>query len=341
MEVGPFPKPGLATVATTGSTARAGIADDPAIWVHPTDPSLSLLIGTDKGTAGGLHVFDLQGTELQFVPGGRHNNVDVRYGFMRPTGPVDLVAACDRNTNQIDIYTVDPQTRLLAAAGTIQTGVVVYGYAMYHSRATGKYYGIVSSDNGVEQWELVARPDGTVGGVLARTYASSHLIEGIVADDELGHLYLGEERYGIYKYNAEPGTPSTPLATVDEVGSASQLQGDVEGLAIYYRRDGLGYLVASSQGNDRYTVYRREGSNEYLGTFELSGARDTDGIDVTNMALGSRYPQGLIVVQNRDVDFRIARWQDVAKALGLAVDTAGYDVRARVPSSEAPPHRVE
>jgi hypothetical protein len=60
------------------------------------------------------------------------------------------------------------------------------------------------------------------------------------------------------------------------------------------------------------------------------------------MALGSRYPQGLIVVQNRDVDFRIARWQDVAKALGLAVDTAGYDVRPpMVPFSDALPHRVE
>jgi 3-phytase len=37
-------------------------ADDPAIWVHPVDPALSLVLGTDK--KGGLNVFDLEGKRL-------------------------------------------------------------------------------------------------------------------------------------------------------------------------------------------------------------------------------------------------------------------------------------
>lgn len=329
-ETGPFPKTGLFTIATSGSTGPAGIADDPAIWVHPADPSLSLVIGTNKNTSGGLHVFDLQGTQLQFVAGGRHNNADLRYGFALQGNLVDLVSACDRTTNQIDVYAVDSATRTLTPVGNIQTGVSVYGYIMYHSRATGRYYGIVSSGSRVEQWEFVARADGTVGGVLAKTYATSHLIEGMVADDELGWLYLAEESTGIYRYDAEPGRPNTRLATVDVVGSPTQLVADIEGLTLYYRRGGLGYLIASSQGNDRFIVYRREGGNAYLGTFTLTQVGDTDGIDVNNMDLGSLYPQGMFVAQNSDSNFRMARWQDVANALGLAIDTPGYNVRGRL-----------
>jgi myo-inositol-hexaphosphate 3-phosphohydrolase len=326
-ETGPFPKAGLFSVHASGQTGPVSSADDPAIWVHPTDPSLSVVIGTNKNTSGGLHVFNLQGTQLQFVAGGKHNNVDVRYGFMLGGVSVDLVSVCDRNNDQIDIYTIDPATRQLTQVGTIQAGIEVYGYAMYQSRTTGKFYGFVASSDGVEQWEFVDRGNGTVGGVRVRTFPSGHLIEGIAADDELGYLYLAEESQGIFKYYAEPDRPTTRLATVDVVGSATQLIEDVEGLTIYYRRNGTGYLIASSQGNDRFVVYRREGNNQYLGTFEVPEANSTDGIDVINMALGPLYPLGMFVAQNGDRDFQMVRWQDIANALGLAIDTQGYDVR--------------
>ncbi len=325
-ETGPFPKSGLFTVQASGQTAQVGTADDPAIWVHPTDASRSLVIGTNKDTNGGLHVFDLNGNELQFEPGGKHNNVDVRYGFVLGGQKVDLVSACDRNDDRIDVYRVDPALRRLVPVGTIQTGIGVYGYAMYHSRATDRFYGIVASGDGVEQWELVDQ-GGSVGGVLVRAITAGNLIEGVVADDELGYLYLAEEDHGIYKYLAEPDQPSTRLATVDVVGSSTQLVADIEGLSIYYREDGLGYLIASSQGNDRFVVYRREGSNPYLGTFEVPSAGDTDGIDVINMTLGPLYPQGMFVAQNKDRDFQLVPWPSIANALGLAIDTQGYDVR--------------
>lgn len=40
-------------------------ANDPAIWLHPTDFTLSTIIGTDKQNS--LYVYDLTGTELQFI----------------------------------------------------------------------------------------------------------------------------------------------------------------------------------------------------------------------------------------------------------------------------------
>jgi hypothetical protein len=74
-------------------------------------------------------------------------------------------------------------------------------------------------------------------------------------------------------------------------------------------------------------VYRREGANPHLGTFAIASAEDTDGLDVVNMPLGPLFPQGMFVVQNSDRDFQMVPWQRIATALGLAIDTQGYDVR--------------
>ena len=36
-------------------------SDDPAFWIHPEDPSKSLVIGNDKEADGGIYAFDLDG----------------------------------------------------------------------------------------------------------------------------------------------------------------------------------------------------------------------------------------------------------------------------------------
>ena len=64
---------------------RRNDPDDPAIWIHPADPSKSLMLGTDKmESTGGLYVFGLDGALRQSIaPLDRPNNVDVEYGFRR------------------------------------------------------------------------------------------------------------------------------------------------------------------------------------------------------------------------------------------------------------------
>src|SRR5687767_11274914 len=66
------------TPAFVTTDAVAEDSDDPAIWIHPTDPSKSLIIGTDKG--GGLYTFNLQGKILsdRTKTGlSRPNNIDI------------------------------------------------------------------------------------------------------------------------------------------------------------------------------------------------------------------------------------------------------------------------
>src|SRR5213595_2256755 len=67
-------------------------ADDPAVWIHPQDPAMSLILGTDK--LGGLHSYNMDGSDHQVVSEGtRPNNVDVIYGFRLDGRPVDLAVA--------------------------------------------------------------------------------------------------------------------------------------------------------------------------------------------------------------------------------------------------------
>ena len=92
--------------------SRGDAADDPAIWIHPGDPALSLVLGTDK--KGGLNVFDLDGRRLQIVSdGSRPNNVDVVYGFPLGGKTVDLaVAGTSRESRSgIMIWRIDPASR--------------------------------------------------------------------------------------------------------------------------------------------------------------------------------------------------------------------------------------
>jgi len=157
-----------------------------------------------------------------------------------------------------------------------------------------------------------------------------------VADDEHGYLYVGEEDVAIWRYDAEPNA-GTSRTVVDTVG-AGRLKADVEGLAIYYGPNGTGHLIASSQGNDEFVVYERTGTNAHMGTFELAGVKNTDGIEVTNVGLGSQFAQGMFVAQNNDKNFKFVPWQSIATSISpaLIIDVNAWDPRGPYVPPEPP-----
>jgi 3-phytase len=97
-----------------------------------------------------------------------------------------------------------------------------------------------------------------------------------------------------------------PAGTIVGPGNAAvsgtHIQPDLEGLSIYYRGDGKGYLLASSQGDDTYHVFKRDDArhvrSRFVGTFKIEGAGATDGLDISNVAVSAAFPKGIIVVQN-------------------------------------------
>jgi 3-phytase len=313
-----------ATVETDPVPHDGDAADDPAIWVHPTDPAKSVIVGTDK--RGGLALYDLAGKQIQFLPAGDFDNVDLRTGFLLSGRPVTLVTAGNRRDNTIAVYRLDEAGRRLleVAARTLHPGVAIYGSCMYHSRRSGRYYAIVTSKTGaVEQWELYER-GGAIDGRRVRGLRLGSQTEGCVTDDDLGFLYLSEEAKGIWKYGAEPDARDSGTL-VDRTRGAGHLSGDVEGVTIAYGAGGSGLLIASSQGDSTFAVYRREAPNRYVGSFKIQaggvdGVQQTDGIDVTTTSLGAGFAGGVFVAQDgrnpgRNQNFKLVHWPEIARAV--------------------------
>jgi 3-phytase len=308
-------------------------ADDPAIWVHPTDASRSVIVGAQKKR--GLYVYDLSGKTLQVVPDGRMNNVDLRQGFKLGGASVAIVAASNRTTRTLALYKLDAATRRLVeiAAEPIPTGFNdPYGLCMYRSAGTGDLYVFMNdADNGAyKQWRLVPRGD-KVAAEVVREFTVGTQAEGCAADDDTGALYIAEEDVGLWRYEAEPSGADRRTA-LDNTTDKGHLAADVEGVAIYYGANGTGYVIVSNQGNDNYAVYRREGGNEFLGRFSviadpsrgIDGASETDGLDVIGTPLGAAFPYGVFVAQDgRNIaprerqNFKLVPWERVADVMSL------------------------
>jgi 3-phytase len=334
-----------ATVETEPVPHGGDAADDPAIWVHPTDPALSVVIGTDKAGGGGLGVYNLDGSQHQFLTDGALNNVDLRYGFPLAGRKIDLVAASDRGRRTVAFFHIDQATRTLTKLGgppvDLGPGFAPYGFCLYHSPRTGRFYAFVTArgDGTVKQFELADDGRGGVAGNLVRTMNVGSLTEGCVADDVHSKFFISEESTAIWMYGAEPDDDE-PRTQIDTTGQAGHLRADIEGLTIYHRGDGGGYLLASSQGDSTFAVYELTGGHRFLKRFKIGpgrvdGVSSTDGIDVVNVALGPGFPHGMLVVQddaNTDPpghqNFKLLPWEAIAGAgdSALTVDTA-FDPR--------------
>jgi 3-phytase len=312
---------------------RGDAADDPAIWIHPVSPELSLILGTDK--QGALHIYNLDGSPRQTVgEGTKPNNVDVLYGFKLAGKSIDLALATTRaaSTRGMKIWSIDPGTREVSdvtAGGTIPVlkEGQPYGCCAYRSADTGKSFAFVSSKEGmVEQYELKEN-SGRVEAVKISELKFNSTVEACVADDELGVVYFGEEERGIWKFAAEPaiGRRGELIARTGENG----LKRDVEGLAIYYGRHGAGYLIVSSQGNNSFKIYERGPGNRFVQTISprrgrVGDVEDTDGIAVTSQPSSPTFSKGLFIAQDGSNEprqnFKLFAWEDIA-GTNLLIDT--------------------
>ncbi|MHC8305509.1 phytase [Pseudomonas sp. PB3P13] len=322
--------PVLASVKPLGQSDPVGrqgdAADDPAIWIHPQQPALSRVLGTNKKQ--GLLAYDLQGKLLQELPVGRLNNVDVRPHFKLGEQTVDLAVASNRDRNSLSVFSIDRQSGELREAGEIATPLrEIYGICLFQP-ASGELYAIANGKDGTFLQYRLSAPNGSVRGELVRQFKVASQPEGCVADDQRQRLFLGEEDVGVWAVDARADQPAT-LASVIKVGP--QLHADVEGLALYQSatRD---YLVISSQGNDSYLLLDAEPPFAPRGAFRvglnadlgIDGASETDGLEVTSTNLGGPWNQGMLVVQDgrkrmpeQTQNFKFVPWAEVSKALQL------------------------
>lgn len=324
---------------------KSDVADDPAIWIHPTDRNKSTIIGTDK--FDGLHVYDINGKELFYYQIGRTNNVDIRYDFPMNGDSIDIVGCSNRMINGISLLKVNPADRSLTKIGAkkfaIDTLTIddAYGFCFYKSPKTNKYYAFLNGKNGlVQQYELIATKDQKIDIRLVRELRLKTQPEGMVADDEQAILYVGEEAKGVWRFGAEPND-TIEAKLIFDADTMDIAVPDIEGIALYYAAGGKGYLIVSSQGNFTYIVLDRE-TNAYIGSFKVidgkyDGIEETDGLEVINLSLGDIFPQGVFIAQdgfntnnerNAKQNFKLVSWDKIAKKMepNLIIDNQ-YDFR--------------
>lgn len=292
--------------------------DDPAIWVNPSDAAQSLIVGTNKVKApnGALVVFNLQGKILQTIPNlDRPNNVDIEYGLPLAGQPADIAVATERLQNQLRIFKISPtgltdvtspgNTKVFTSRSGEQRAPM--GIALYKRPSDGAIFAIVAPKEGpregyLAQYRLSDDGTGKVKLSFVRFFGSfsgSGEIEAVAVDDELGFVYYADEGNGIHKYHADPDHPDAgrELAWFGRTG----FQADREGIAIYARPGGEGYIICTDQipNGSRYFVYPRQGAQQDPPLLILSGGADsTDGLDATALPLGPNFPQGLLVAMN-------------------------------------------
>lgn len=310
-----------ATAETDPVDTAADAADDPAIWRNAADPAKSLVIGTDK--KAGIHVYDMKGKRLSFTPAARLNNVD-----LRDLGGRVVVAASDRAdvaTAHVSLFLLETAAARLQPLGRYPVGAgEAYGMCLWTRASDKALFGFVVLKDGRIDQVAIDTAGATPQVKTVRSMKVATQAEGCVVDDRTGLLYVAEEDVGLWRFAADPAAPvtGTPIAQVD----GRTLFADAEGLALAPQGRTGGYLVASSQGDNAYTLYRLPGVT-YAGRFRIDGGpidgtSETDGIELALGDFGPDYPRGLFVAQDGDnapetQNFKYVSWEKILKALGL------------------------
>ncbi len=302
--------------------------DDPAIWINPADPAQSLIVGTDKDQDGGLYAFNLRGKIVREVHDlKRPNNVDIAYGLRLGGKPTDIAVTTERFTHNLRIFSLPNLTPVdggglpMFAGDTGKGFRDLMGIALYQSKA-GVLYAMVGRKTGptngsyIGQYRLADDGTGKVKATLVRkfgTYSGRKEIESIAVDPELGYVYCSDEGVGVRKYYADPERGNGELALFARTGFAE----DHEGISIYKTGPKTGYILVSDQGANQFHIFRREGEPGHPNEHKLLkvvkvAAQQSDGSEVTSVALGPQFPHGLLVVMSDNKTFHFYRWEDIA-----------------------------
>ena len=305
--------------------------DDPSIWIHPTDASKSIIVGTDKDTDGGLYAFDLKGKILKkSIPLKRPNNVDIAYGLIIDGKKVDIAVTTERESNTIRIFSLPDLNPIDNGGIPVFEGEEMrdpMGVSLYTRPSDGKIFAIVGRKSGPSgsylwQYELSGSGKYAVAKVVRKfgNYSGKKEIEAIAVDNELGAIYYCDEQVGIRKYKADPAlNDNKELAFFGQ----KDFKADHEGIAIYKKTDSTGYILVSNQQANSFMVYAREGVNGNPNKYSLlaeipTSTIECDGADVTSINLGGPYKNGLFVAMSNGMTFHYYAWDLIQKRIDEA-----------------------
>lgn len=221
------PAPRWATVGPTAATPSVhddtaggkADADDPAIWVSPTAPADSVVLGTLKN--GGLDVYALDGSLLQHVDAGkdgRWNNVDVVQGARIGDRVLDLAVVSDRGRDRLRVFAIDPRG---AAAGARVVRDVTAPDAARVFSATEADVADQETAYGVAAGRL---SDGSVRVLATRRHSTDFAVLDLVPGPAGTVGYRQRLRSSLPGSFAVPGGSWSPC---EKPGEGPQMEGSV------------------------------------------------------------------------------------------------------------------
>ena len=319
---------------------KGDAADDPAIWVNKSNPSNSIIFGTDKKS--GIYSYNLQGQELSYTNLGNINNIDTRtinVGDDENVSDFTFLFASNRTLGSVDLWVFeDNEIRQKLENNSWEvpskpsfrgkSDIIVYGICA----GIDAKYGLVAfltEDTGprVEVWNLTE--DGLN---LITTFNNGGESEGCVYDDQNRTLFISEEEVrGVLKaYRLDDSFDFSEPYIVDS--RDGQIGGDPEGVSLYKTPNNSGYLILSSQGDSKFNLYDRNYPYDYITSFRIGSSKnidnvtDTDGIETINFNLSDEYPEGIMIAQdgyNKDglwskkQNFKFVSFQDILEAVDV------------------------
>ena len=319
---------------------KGDAADDPAIWVNKSNPSNSIVFGTDKKS--GIYSYNLQGQELSYTNLGNINNIDTRtinVGDDENVSDFTFLFASNRTLGSVDLWVFEDneiRQKLENNSWKVpskpsfrgKSDIIVYGICA----GIDAKYGLVAfltEDTGprVEVWNLTE--DGLN---LITTFNNGGESEGCVYDDQNRTLFISEEEVrGVLKaYRLDDSFDFSEPYIVDS--RDGQIGGDPEGVSLYKTPNNSGYLILSSQGDSKFNLYDRNYPYDYITSFRIGSSKsidnvtDTDGIETINFKLSDEYPEGIMIAQdgyNKDglwskkQNFKFVSFLDVLEAVDV------------------------
>lgn len=270
-------------------------ADDPAFWYNAGQPEMSRIVGAHKKY--GIEIYTLKGQRVADFPVGRINNIDIRQQIVVLGDTIDILGGSNRTYNTIDLYTIAQDTIQQQLSHPVAGLQEVYGFSLYRPANEQNVYALVNDKTGnIQQWKIAFSDTGW-SVKLHKSYTLPGQVEGMVADDQNSRIFVGMEEGGIYVFNQ--GASQGQLIA-ESTAANPAIAYDIEGLALY--GGDQGYLIASSQGNNTFAVFRKSPPYSYLGSFAVAYGKDTvaetDGIEAITHAIGTAFPKGIFICQD-------------------------------------------
>ena len=328
-QFGAFPTfPYAQTAPLDSSSATVG---SPAIWLHPTTLTKSLLLTVDGTTS--LNAYDISGNGAALATlAGAYTDVDVTYQFPL-AGSAQALIAARATDGTVRFFTVDPTTRALHDVSaspplTLSTG----GGCLRLARpadAPGTWELWTTSGVKLERWRI--RADAGVNLVTADLLASAPILVGDVAgcaaDEAQGVLYVSEATLGLARARVFldggssvffPATLGTgPLVNASSVGA----------LGLYRAAAGQGDIVLATEGaigngNTLFMLFDRA-TNGYVSSFTIldsgtvGAVHHSAGLALANLPVDARAPGGTLVAHDAEngvshPNFKLVSWSTIA-----------------------------